>query len=86
MSLDHKNHQEVKVTSPKPFGPNNINDKRAWIYVTARTRARLNMYKAIAGIVDDGILDQDAALQSLLDKAGAPTLETGARIIGATEA
>ena len=75
------------MTSPKPFGPNeNINDKRAWIYVTTRTRARLNMYKAIAGIIDDSILDQDAALQALLDKAGAPTLETGARIIGATEA
>lgn len=44
---------------------------RVFIFVDERLRARLNLYKAQLG-VETGVMDQNAAIESLLDNAGVP--------------
>lgn len=47
-----------------------MNDEdMVWVRVRRRTRKRLNLTKAVWGIADDGILDQDATINTALDRA-----------------
>jgi hypothetical protein len=48
------------------------NDGKVWILVDRPVRHRLNVYKALLGMIDGGVLDQSGTITTLLDKAGAP--------------
>lgn len=48
-----------------------VDNDKAWIWTTFRTRSRLNLYKAMLGL-SGGKLDQTATLDTLLDRAGVP--------------
>jgi hypothetical protein len=64
----------------KGLGTRKINGK-AWMQIDEPVRARLNRYKLLLGIADNGITDQTAAITALLDKVGAPGADETVRII-----
>jgi hypothetical protein len=49
-------------------------EELVWVRIKRRTRNRLNLAKTAWGIVDGGVLDQDAAIAAALDRGNAPTL------------
>lgn len=48
-------------------------DERVSVYMSSRTRARLNVYRSFCGLAQGGSVSQDAAATQLLDMAGVPS-------------
>lgn len=69
----------------KGLGTKKLNGK-AWMQIDEGVRARLNRYKLLLGIADNGVTDQTATIVALLDKAGAPGADESVRIIAVESA